>query len=229
MKVAFLTPTLTRPYPQYIASLEACLPAVEAAGFEHQAGFEVDNPYISGARASLLRRALDAKADICVFLDHDVSWRPQDMVKLLESEGDVIAGTYRFKKDPEEYMGELITDNDGYPIVRDDGCIKASKAPAGFLKVTKEAVDRFMGAYPELMYGPRYAPYVDLFNHGAIDGVWFGEDYAFCKRWIERCGELWIIPDMNIGHHSKDRDFHGNFHEFLMKQPGGSEHGIGNV
>lgn len=226
MKVAFVTPTLARPYPQYLQSLEACIPAVEAAGYEHQAGFVVDNPYISGARATLLRKALDAKADIVVFLDHDVSWRPQDMVKLLETNGDVVAGTYRFKKDDEEYMGEIAADADGFPVVREDGALRAFKAPAGFLKVTATGVDRFMGAYPELVFGPRYNPSVDLFNHGAIEGVWFGEDYAFCKRWCERCGDLWIVPDMDIGHHSKDRDYPGNFHEFLLKQPGGSKHGV---
>lgn len=202
------------------------MPAVEAAGFEHVASFEIGNPYISGARATLLRKAMDAKCDAVVFIDHDVSWRPQDMVKLLETEGDAVAGTYRFKKDTEEYMGVLQTDADGFPIVREDGAISALKVPAGFLKLTAKGVDQFMAAYPELVYGERYNPSVDLFNHGAIEGVWYGEDYAFSKRWVERCGSLWIVPDMDIGHHSPDRDFPGNFHEFLLRQPGGSMHGV---
>lgn len=225
MKVAFLTPTIARPFPQYLNSLEQCLPAVESAGFEHVASYEIGNPYISGARSTLLRRALDAKAEVVVFLDHDVSWRPEDMVRLLETEGDAVAGTYRFKSDAEEYMGVLDTDAEGFPKVRHDGAISALKVPAGFLKLTAKGVDRFMGEYPSLVYGERFCPSVDLFNHGAIDGVWYGEDYAFSKRWVERCGPLWIVPDLELGHHSKDRDYPGNFHEYLMRQPGGSKHG----
>jgi glycosyltransferase involved in cell wall biosynthesis len=169
----------------------------------------------------MLRKAMDANADVVVFIDHDISWRPDDLVRLIQTEGDVVAGTYRFKHDePEEYMGVLEGE---YPIVRDDGCLKARMIPAGFLKITIGAVERFMRAYPELVYGDEARPSVDLFNHGAIEGIWFGEDYAFSKRWNERCGDIWLIPDLNLDHHSKDRVWRGNFHEFLLRQPGGSE------
>lgn len=224
-KVVFATPCLDKPTKPYLAALEACLPAVEAAGWEHFAVFETSNPYISGARAKLLRKALDIKPDAVVFLDYDLSWEPGDMVTLLETEGDVVAGTYRFKKPEEEYMGGWDTDTDGRPVLRVDGSFVATRIPAGFLKVTPQAVDRFMQAYPSLVYGPRYHPCVDLFNHGAIDGVWFGEDYAFSKRWLECGGELKLLPDLNIAHHSGDTPFPGNLHTFMMRQPGGSEAG----
>lgn len=222
-KVVFCTPCMHRPTDPYLAALEACLPAVEAAGWEHQAVFETCNPYISGARAKLLRKALDIKPDAVVFLDYDLSWNPEDMVSLLETDGDVVAGTYRFKKPEEEYMGGWDVDADNRPVLRDDGCFRANRVPAGFLKVTPAAIDKFMGAYPELMYGPRYHPCVDLFNHGAIDGVWYGEDYAFSKRWLECGGSLWLIPALNIAHHTADEAFPGNLHEYMLRQPGGSK------
>ena len=104
-----------------------------------------------------------------------------------------------------------------------DGRIKAKTLPAGFLKVTKEAVDRFMKAYPNLCYGPRFNQSVDLFNHGAHEGLWWGEDYAFCRNW-EAAGEsLWLVPDLQLDHHSRDRAYPGNYHEYLLRQPGGSE------
>lgn len=222
-KVAFCCPFLVRPTEHFVSSLEASVPLVEKAGWEHGLITETGNPYISGARATMLRKALDAKADAVVFIDYDLSWRPEDMLKLLDTEGDVVAGTYRFKKIDEEYMGGWITDANGIPLLREDGCFRATRVPAGFLKVTKEAVDKFMRTYPELMYGPMYNASVDLFNHGAIDGVWIGEDYAFSKRWVEKCGEIALIPDLNIDHHSPDEAFPGNLHEFMLRQPGGSE------
>lgn len=206
----------------YVASLEASIPLIKAAGWEEGYAQEVGCPYISAARAQMTRKALDAKADVIVYLDYDLSWQPKDLLTLLETEGDVVAGTYRFKKDEEEYMGSVMSNENGSPLLRSDGCIRAFTAPAGFLKVTKEAINRFMEAYPELMYGPKYAPAIDLFHHGAHKGQWWGEDYAFCRNWNDAGGEVWIAPNLNLTHHSREKAYPGNFHEFLLRQPGGS-------
>ena len=69
------------------------------AGLDHYMVTEVGNPYVSAARAAMLRKALDVHADVIVFIDHDVSWRPEDMLELLETKGDVVCGLYRKKTD----------------------------------------------------------------------------------------------------------------------------------
>jgi glycosyltransferase involved in cell wall biosynthesis len=222
-KVVLCIPTLTRPYQQTLDAVAGSVPVLDAAGYDHYLVTEVGNPYISGARAAMLRKALDVKADIIVFIDHDVSWRPDDLVKLIQSEGDVVAGLYRFKTDGEEtYMGVLDDDKDGFPKVRADGCIKATRVPAGFLKLTREAVNKFMVAYPHLMYGEACNPHIDIFNHGAHKGAFWGEDYSFCRNWTDAGGEIWIVPNVSLTHHAGDKDYPGNYHEFLLKQPGGS-------
>lgn len=226
MKVVFATPTVKRPFAPYLAALEASVPVLDSAGIEHQIVFEVGCPYISGARATMTRKALDAKADVIIYLDHDVSWEPQDLMKLINTEGDVVAGTYRIKHEPEDYMAVLFVDDKARPIVRKDGCVKAKLVPAGFLKITKEGINRFMYHYPELTFGPLFNQSVDLFNHGAVlgDRIWWGEDYCFAQRWNDKCGDLWLIPDLNITHHnSEGKAFPGNFHQYLLRAPGGSE------
>jgi glycosyltransferase involved in cell wall biosynthesis len=218
-KVVFCTPTVTRPFAPYLKALEESVPLVKAAGWEDHVVFEVGNPYISAARATMTRKALDAGADVMVYIDHDLSWDPKDLVTLLETEGDVVAGTYRMKYELEDYMGTLATFDDGRPMCRkSDGAIKAKTVPAGFLKVTKEAIDKYMTAYPDLCYGPKYSLSVDLFNHGAHNGLWWGEDYAFARRWNEIGGDIWLVPNLNINHHKADEVFKGNFHEYLMGQ-----------
>lgn len=222
-KVVFCTPCLARPTRPYLDSLAASVPLFEAAGIEEASVWHVGCPYISAARSLMLRKALDAGATDIVFIDYDLSWRPEDLLRLVQTEGDVVAGTYRFKKEPEEYMGRLIPNDGGTPIVREDGCIKAFCVPAGFLKVTRKAVNHFIEKYPNLLYGEKCAPHVDLFNHGAHDGVWYGEDYAFSRNWLDAGGEIWLIPDLDLDHWSGDIKYAGNFHRFLLRQPGGSE------
>ena len=231
-KVVFCTPSLGGPTAPYIKSLEDSIPLIIAAGWEEGYTQEIGNPYISAARMSMTRKAIDAKADVIVYLDYDLSWDPQDLLALIETEGDVVAGTYRYKDASEEkYMGTLFTDENDMPVVREsDGALKCSMAPAGFLKVTKAAIQRFMRAYPELACGDPLAPQIDLFNHGARNGIWWGEDYAFCDRWARCGGEIWTPPNINVNHHTVDHqrnstcEFHGNLHEFLLRQAGGSKH-----
>ncbi len=223
-KVVFCTPTIKKPYQQFLDSLEASIPLLEEHGWDHSAVWRVGCPYISASRSLMLRQALDAKADVIVFIDHDLSWEPNDLLRLIETQGDVVAGTYRYKKPEEEYMGRLIPGIGGTPIVRDDGCVKGFCIPAGFLKVTRKCINEFIEAYPELCYGERSAPHVDLFNHGAHKGVWYGEDYAFSRNWLDAGKEIWIIPDLNLTHWDGDTPYPGNFHNYLLRQPGGSEH-----
>lgn len=99
------------------------------------------------------------------------------------------------------------------------------------LKVTREAVRRVMREHPELLFGAPEKYSVDLFHHGAHKGAWFGEDYAFSRRWNDLGGEIWIVPNLNLDHHSGPcgarampaRVYKGNFHKFLLRCAGGSE------
>lgn len=223
-KVVFCTPSLNGPTKPYIKALEDSLPLIESAGWDHGYAQQIGCPYISAARANMTRAALDAKADVIVYLDYDVAWEPPDLLRLIETEGDVVAGTYRCKIDEEQYMGTILTNEDRTPKVRaSDGAIAASLVPAGFLKVTKEAIDAFMVHYPDLCYGPMFHLAVDLFNHGVHDRLWWGEDYSFSRRWRSMGGEIWIVPNLSIDHHAGGKIYKGNYHEFLLRCPGGSK------
>jgi hypothetical protein len=233
-KVAFCIPTMTRPTQPCLDALAASIPVLEEAGWDHYLVSEVGCPYISAARSKMLRKAMDASADVIVFIDHDLSWAPEDLRILIETPGEVVAGTYRFKKPDVEYMGHIMPGGaHDKPIVREDGAVLMYDVPAGFLKLTKAGVQRFMRGYPHLLYDEPDRYKVDLFNHGVIDGVWFGEDYAFCKRWREIGGGIWCVPHLDLVHHAISHDadrrivytpYPGNYHRYLATLKGGSLH-----
>ena len=237
-KVIFCVPFLDRPTEPLIEALEAAIPIIKDAGWDEGMAQERGNPYVSQARNIMLRRALDVGADVIVFLDYDLSFRPHDLLKLIETEGNVVGGTYRFRQEEEKYMGEIAmracgNDMETPDVRASDGAVRAISLPAGFLKITKEGVDYFMRSYPHLCFGAAYAPGVDLFNHGVHKNVWYGEDYAFCRNWRDAGGDIWCVPDLSITHHTfswnrmqkrqEHSEFPGNYHEFLMRQPGGSK------
>lgn len=227
-KTVFCIPTYQRPAQACLDAMEASVPVLDAAGIDHGIIFETGNAYISAARATMLRSALNAKATNVIFIDDDVSWRPEDLLRLINTPGEVVAGTYRTREDDPNYMGKPIQDENGnVTSVRGDGCIEMAAVPAGFLKVTLDCVCHFMLSYPDLCYGSPWNYSVDLFNHGAYKGLWWGEDYSFCRRWREAKGKVWCIPDMNIDHNARDGKtvWRGNYHEYLQRQPGGAKEG----
>ena len=215
-RVAICSPTRNRPHDAFIEALERSVPYLDAAGFDHAAVFEVGCPYISGARCTLLGKALAWGATDIVFIDDDVSWQPEDLVRLVETEGDVVCGTYRYKIEEPKFMGVPYVGHGGHPLVRADGCVHMMAAPAGFLRVSRETVKRFRDHFPDLAIGDaKTGENVDIFNHGAYMGVWFGEDYAMCRRLGDMGIDVWCIPTLNLVHNDPGKAFGGTYHEYL--------------
>lgn len=236
-RVVFCCPTTRKPFGPMLESLERSIPLIHRAGWAEGSVYEIGNPYISFARAHLLAKALKWEAEVVVFLDHDVSWEPEDLLTLIETEEEVVAGTYRFKdalRGEGDYMGAVYVDAEGKPLGRIKGDViylKASAVPAGFLKVTRSAVEHFKRTYPEMVFGFEGKEYVDLFGHGVHKKIWYGEDYAFSRNWIDSGKELWILPQLKLGHW-KDvgggqlEAYPGCFHEYLLQRPGGAKCGV---
>ena len=225
-KVVFCVATLWRPVDAMLDALEASIPRLESAGWKHALVSEIACPYISAARSKLLRKAIDADATDIFFIDDDLSWEPDAPLKLLQTQCDVVAATYRYRMDEEAYMGTLYTQAGHLPIARPtDGALVAEWVPAGFLRVTLTAVRKLMRRFPRLVYGLPERPHFDMFHHGAHRGLWYGEDYAFSRRAHAAGLAVVIVPDVWITHHDRrtGKEYRGNYHEFLLRQPGGSK------
>lgn len=183
--------------------------------------------YVQFARNRLVWDFLKTDADVLFFIDDDVSWNAEDALKLIESDDPVVAGVYRMKKDAEEYPVVIFTDGEDRAIVRKDGAIAAWGVPAGMLRIKREVIEKLIAAHPEKHYydvidGKQEDGLFDLFPQGVYGSRWVGEDYAFCQMWRELDGQIWVLPNMTLGHHAGNDAWIGNYHEFLLQQPGGS-------
>lgn len=229
MKIVICLCYYDRPHAACYNGLKEACEALQEAGHSVGIVLERGSPYISKARCDAVMSAYATRPDAIMLLDHDVSAPPEAFIRLLATNGDVVAGMYRYKWSIEDYMGKIPLGDDGRPLtIRDDGCIAASGVPAGFMKLTPACIDRLLAAYPELIFGEYENDDdfgFDLFRHGADRGLWYGEDYAFCRRWREIGGEIWVIPDLDIAHWGTCVDFGGpyrpfigNLHRFLISR-----------
>ena len=184
------------------------------------------NPYIQTARNELISEFYHKNLDCIFFLDDDISWHAGDALKLLEMDDEVVSGIYPCKTDSESYPVVIRTNENHYPIVRDDGCILGYCVPTGFLRITRSALEKMIIAYSDRAYkniiddkGTLGETTWDLFPQGIYNGRWIGEDFAFCNLWTDIGGEIWIVPDLTFTHHGKPFTSTGNYHEFLKRQP----------
>jgi hypothetical protein len=227
-KVVFCVPCYPtdRPYPQTEKAFQDEKPFLKASGWNAEVIYQSGLPYISAARAMLLRRALNKDATVIFFVDQDISWKPGEATRLINTEGGLVAGTYRYKHDEEHYMGGLAETEEGIAGYREDGCLDALVMPAGFMKVTRAAVNAMIKAHPELTCGEASTPMFDMFSHGIMEGEWRGEDAAACLRWIRMGEKVWCLPDLEITHHAKDRTYPGNLAKYLERISG---HSVANL
>lgn len=210
----------------FINSLNAAGRLLKERGYTPNKGAVFGDPYIQKARNTLVKQFLASSNDTFFFIADDIEFQPKDVLKVIKTPGDVVAGVYRTKQNEPHYPVGIIGGIDGVPLTRSDGCIRATRVQTGFLKINRCVFERIILNYPGLAYyGVRDGKPVniahDFFPQGVYKHTWIGEDYAFCDLWTGIGGEIWIVPDMDLTHYEGKIGYRGNYHTHLMCRPGG--------
>lgn len=98
---------------------------------------------IQRARNDYFRVAYNSGVDVLFFIDSDIGWNPDDFVKLVLSDKDMIGGTYRKKSDEEElYAFKALGENgENFVITPDEnGILEVNGLGCGFLKLSRNCV-----------------------------------------------------------------------------------------
>lgn len=215
----------------FYSSLRAGARLLKKHGYSVDYGLVMFDPYTQLARNTLANEFLRSKSDIFVFVADDLEYKAEDLLKLIETPGDVVAGVYRQKIDNINYPVMVFGDKDKRPTVRQDGCIKGYRVQTGFLRINRTVFEQIIEGFPELSYyglnkGKKFDLNHDFFPQGVHNHRWIGEDYAFCDLWRELGGEIWIIPDLDLTHwQGAEKGYPGNYHEYLKQLPGGINYG----
>lgn len=216
---------------EFWTSLKAGVALLKEKGYVVYAHTVMGDPYIAKARNTLANKFLTSNCDKFIFLADDLQYAPEDLLRLVETRGDVVAGAYRVKTDKARYPVTFNPNSNGCPIVRDDGCISAKWVQTGFLRINRNVFDLIMLHYPERAFygtknGVKTKVYHDFFPQGIgiLRHAWIGEDYGFCELWRGIDGQIWIVPDMDLTHYDGKIGYPGNYHTHLMCLPGGKLH-----
>jgi hypothetical protein len=210
----------------YAASLLKLEKALRSyAGVKLKVLFRDGDALITRSRASLLAQFLDDQsATHLLFIDADIGFEPEQVVRLIECGAEMCAAVYPIKRIDWQRMKNALSGEQPNPaaslqyafevedpnaVIASSGFIKVRYAGTGFLMIRRAALERMCAHYPQLRYkrdhsidaatvsDNRFALFECMI---AEDGTYLSEDFAFCKRWSDMGGEIWADLSSRLHH-----------------------------
>lgn len=224
--VLICTPIARDPVWQYTVSLLKTIRTLDALGIKCDATFVIGNSNLPKARNELLAEFRASEYTDTLLIDDDMGWSADAVVRLLASPHPIIAGVGRKRckapnSDPEVWAvrwfpGEIEQD--------ENGAISVPGVGAAFMKVSREALEQMIAAYPELkrnapkrLTGLAAQSYYRMFEFHDDGTEESGEDMAFCDRWRALGGKVWIDPEIELTHVGS-HGFTGKVSEILTEK-----------
>lgn len=199
--------------PSYDSKIDinSALNLIMLAGIAGKHGFEMQVAHVSGcsilpkARNTLIARFMQSDCTDFLFLDTDVVFDVEDIVRLmgLATNKDIVAGVYPKKNKEDELTADLLYSDTGSPIVEPEFNIyEAIHAPTGFMLIRRHVIQKMMDAYPDLMYAEKHENLVcyALFDFQLKNQAYYGEDYIFCQRARALGLKVHVDPIIKLGH-----------------------------
>lgn len=184
---------------------------------------------VSRARNAAVAHFLEDKENThLLFIDSDIIFEPEDVLKLLKSGKEVIAGIYpkkyitweRLKNNPEAERVDFPVG--GNIKMTEDNFLEMDYLPTGFLLISRKAIEKVIKAHPELKYRNDIDGYMsagdnfyDLFKVGIRNGIYESEDWGFCSLWKEAGGKVLIHPEVNVKHVGW-HEYEGNLLKYII-------------
>jgi hypothetical protein len=187
----------------------------------------VGSPYVVIARNALVKRFLESKYDLLVFVDCDLSFGQNAIQKLVESDKSICVGVYPFKEDARFYSAKPVVNEDKKihtQTINNDLYVELMYGATGLMCIKRLVIESMVTAYNELKYVNRYGEQYSLFDTGhfdkkgepSVDGnEWVGEDYLFCRRWRALKGEIWCYPNIDFEHIGNGHTARGNYLKYI--------------
>lgn len=170
-----------------------------------------------------------------LFVDADISFEPDDVLRLLHFRQPLVAGMYPLKTydwspiaasrsragETAEtaglhYVGELQPPS---LITWDDDFATATFAGTGFMLIERDTIKQLAQAHPETRYqnvhAHRSGPQSNSESFALFDcqidpdtGTYMSEDFTFCRRWELLGGKIWLDTRTRLTH-TGPTDFRG--------------------
>lgn len=158
---------------------------------------------LSLARAKLMGSFYRSEHTHLMWIDADMGWRAQDVVRLFLYGRDFIGAAGPKKKYPLEFAANLADDyGNPLPVLQEGtGLIETREIGMAFMLLSRACVERLWQAHPELEFDSTdNTTERALFEPMITNRRRFSEDYALCRRWRDLGGKIYLAPDIILQH-----------------------------
>ena len=195
----------------------------------------VKSSLVTHGRNLLTAGFLNSGIDYMLFVDADVEFKPEAVMRMLVPKKDVIVTPYRVKEEGMKYAVKF-KDPDNVKILPWD-IVEIEEGPAGLILIHKRVFKFLMLNHPELKINFD-KPTRDKMNKeiGAVEdaidrymynfwdttfgldtGEWKGEDLSFCALVREMGFKIYANLDSETTHHGS-RGWRGRFGDYLVQK-----------
>jgi hypothetical protein len=230
---------------QYTQGLLDLISALHNSGHNALYGKTYNESLITRARNTLVNEFLNTDADYLLFIDADQGFKSYEILKMIESDVDLIGAIYPMKsinwsrvtsaiesgvqiEELEKYTGyfsaNLKADEDQSITIVLDKPLQVDNVATGMMLIKREVFEKMI---------PTTETYAAAASSGQIDfdkkhyeffkteidenGVLLSEDYYFCKKWEELGGKVYAAPWVQITHFGS-YEFSGSFAKSIILQ-----------
>jgi hypothetical protein len=173
------------------------------------------DPHVDDARNACVAKFLESGAQKFLFIDDDVGWIPEEFIRFIRHDRDVVAGIYPKKKDALDWPVRLIP---GELQAEADGLVRVDNVPTGFLMLSRSCLEGMTSE--AVMFNRKDAGETPLlFERGVVGGLRWSGDYWFGRKWAERGGSIWVDPEMTFTHVGL-KTWHGCLGDYWRDQNG---------
>ena len=195
------------------------------AGLEWQIE-TVKSPYVSKARNALTALFLRSKYDYLLFIDADVEFNPEAVIRMLVTKKDIILTPYRVKFPQDVNFTKYsvsFPDDKNINILPGD-LVEISEGPAGLMLIHRKVFEFLMDSCPRLKiqhpFKKESDPYLYNFWDTTFDmdqGLWRGEDISFCRLARDYGFKIYANIKSQTTHHGS-YGWPGKFEDALTKE-----------
>jgi hypothetical protein len=157
-------------------------------------------------------------ADKIIFIDADIQFVPDDILKLLELDVDFCAAGVPLKSTTPTYnFGVVVDEHGNLKWNSNKTAFEVDFVGTAFMMLDRRVHDVMSPCYPELRYRPdttgRYTNAPATTEHEVYNSFHFfqtyidqttgdfrSEDYAFCDRWTKLGEKIFLRPDIQLNH-----------------------------
>ena len=212
-----------------VESMFNCLSACAEANIQLQFMITNGDSMVTRARNNIVDAFMAGKGDYLLFVDSDIGFTPEAIIRLVKSGYPVCGAAYPKKeldwkkvlvaakraKDEHElkamvanyvlnyFDSKVELDGKGFAKVQDLG--------TGFLMIAREVFTKMAAEYPEIKCGAPVAsdgtPLTDRPHYAYFDteiekstGAYLTEDWLFCRRWQRMGGDVWCDTTQPLSH-----------------------------